>query len=115
MRACVHVRMCAYMCVLKASLVVSYHVLYSKRRRRKHSNPVVNPFYTDTRYNDNIRYNNNVRNLTGTKPSLKRRESIRNTARILDLIPREIYVLYIFIRIASPLRRLQLIPKIYVL
>ena len=24
MRACVHVRMCAYMCVLKASLVVSY-------------------------------------------------------------------------------------------
>ena len=38
----------------------------------------VNPFYTDTRYNDKIRYNDN---LNVTKPSLKRWRLMRNYAK----------------------------------
>ena len=43
-----------------------------------------NPFYIDTRYNDNIR-NNDV--LTVNKPSLKRLKLVTNSARSLCLIP----------------------------
>ena len=41
---------------------------------------IVNPLYTDTRYNDKIRYNDN---LNATKPSPKRCQLMRNYARIL--------------------------------
>ena len=46
--------------------------------------------YTDTQHNNKIYYNDS---LTGTIPSLKRWQLIRNYARILYLILQETYVL----------------------
>ena len=54
------------------------------------SDDTVNPLYTDTRYNDQIRYNDN---LNVTKPLLKRWQLMRNYARLIALNFQVAYVL----------------------